>query len=253
METKYSIIQEKQAEHPVRKLIMVKGDRNFIASLSAFGPGIYKNNQAEMQKQYSHPETGKTISFKPATTAETILINAYDFENIAKKEIFGPSWLQVGRIVRTSEGVFANPPADRQGSPITDEKTLKSFLKTSKKVNEIYLLGNDFGFAPYETFSRGVQDCDTFTQGGLARILEYTEKKEAENLRAMASPKFYKRGVNVLGFDDVKEPILRVVGLYSNRGLGDDGLDVDGDGWGGGGSGYASGVLNSGEASAKNK
>ncbi|MBI2047309.1 hypothetical protein HYT26_04085 [Candidatus Pacearchaeota archaeon] len=252
METKYSIIQEKQAKYPARGLIRVKGDRNFIASLSAFGPGTYKDNQAEMQKQYSHPETGETISFKPATTAETILINAYDFENRAKPEIFDPRWLQVGKIVRTPEGVFANPPVDRQGSPITDEKTLKSFLKTSKKVNGIYLLDNDLAFAPYETFSMGVQDCDTFAQGGLARILEYTEKKEAENLRAIASPKFYTRGVNVWGFDSVKEPILLVACLGSCECLVGNRLSVDGYDLDGGDDGYAYGILDSGEASAKN-
>ena len=103
-------------------------------------------------------------------------------------------------------------------------------------------MDNDFGFAPYETFKRGVQDCDSFVQGGLARVLEHTQEEQAKNLRTIASPKFYKRGVNVWGFDDVKEPVLRVVGLDSGRVLGDGRLGVDG-GWGDYDNGYAFGVL----------
>lgn len=258
METKYSVIQEKQAEHPVRRLIRFSGDRNFIASLSAFGPGTYEDNQAEMQKKYSHPKTGEIISFKPATTAETILINTYDFENRAKPEILDPKWLQVGRIVRTSEGVFVNPP---NFVLYPDEKTLKCYLNGVKpiKVNkgQIYIVPNsislkDFGFASYETFTRGVQDCDTFAHSGLARILEHTKEKIAENLKEIASPKFYKRGVNVWGFDDVKEPILSIMGLGSSRDLGVK-LDVIGNSWSVYLGSYASGVLDSSKASAKNK
>ena len=237
----YSLIQEKHAEHPVRRLISVVGDRNFIASLSAFGPGTYRNNQAEMQKQYSHPETGKTISFKPATTAETILINAYDFENIAKKEIFDPRWLQLGIIVKISEGFFANVPRDAQGKLITDEKTLKSFLKTSKKVNEIYLLGNDFGFAPYETLKRGIQEGGTFAEGGLARLLEHSDERTVPNLGEISSSKNYSRGVNVYKFDETSEPLLRVSTLNSGWDL-DRELLVDGNDHGSYRNGYAFGV-----------
>jgi len=85
-------------------------------------------------------------------------------------------------------------------------------------------------FAPYETFQRGVQDCDNFAQGGLARALEHTPENVAKNLREIASPEHYKRGVKVYGFDDVKKPILNVARLYSNRSIVGDGLGVDG--WG---------------------
>lgn len=251
VETQYGIIKATPSL-PARDLISVPHKKGIlVVSYPAFGPDNYSNNLKEMQRQYSHSKELPKISFREPATSESISAAAYDFKNRVKPEIFDPRWLQVGRIVRTSEGVFANPPVDKQGNPITDEKTLKSILNKSEKVNEIYLSDNDFGFAPYETFNRGVQDCHTFAQGGLARILEYTEEKEAENLRTIASPKFYKRGVNVWGFDDVKEPILRVASLGSGRGLGSLRLFVGGDGWDGGSGGFAFGVLDSGEASAK--
>jgi hypothetical protein len=124
-----------------------------------------------------------------------------------------------------------------------DEKILKSLLKADRKVNGIYLLDNDAGFAPYESFTRRVQDCDTFAQGGLARVLEHTPEKEARQLRAIASPKLYKNGVDIWGFDDVKEPTLRVVCLNSTRVLGGIRLGVGGD-WNVYDDGYAFGVLN---------
>lgn len=250
MEIKYSLIQKKQAEHPVRQLIKISGDRNFIASLSAFGPAGYKKNIAEMQKQYSHPETRETISFRPATTAETILINPHYSENEAEPEIFEPVLLQAGWIVKTPEGVFANPPKDKKGNHISDEKTLKSFLKTNKKVNGIYLLNNDFGFAPYETFKMGKQDYDIFTRGGLARILEYSEEKTAKNLRIITSHKFFKEGVYVSGFDNVKEPILKVIGFDSGRNFNDYCFCIDGN-WNDHYNGFSLGVLDSGKATVK--
>lgn len=102
---------------------------------------------------------------------------------------------------------------------------------------------NNFGFAPYESFNQGVQDCDTFAEGGLARLLEHADGKTAENLRKITSPKFYKRGVNVYGFDgDIKEPVLRVAGLGSYGGFDNYRLSVNGDHWNDN-LGYAFGVL----------
>ena len=251
----YGIIEGKQPEFPVRKLLRVphnKGD--LIVAYPAFGSNYFSKNIEEMQKSYSHPITGERIYFREPTTSESISAAAYDFENLAKPQIFDPRWLQIGRIVRTSEGVFVNPPKDEKGNSITDEKSLKSYLNKAKKVNGIYLHEKDFGFAPYESFKRGVQDCDTFADGGLARILEHTGEKTARNLRAIASPKFYKKGVNIWRFDDVEEPTLRVVSLYSSRGLDSGWLGLDGYCRGGDYGGYVSGVVNSEAVDArKNK
>ena len=262
-EKEYGIIKVKEPEFKQRKLLRVPHKQDdLIVSYPAFGPNFLKNNITEMQKSYSHPQTGERISFREPTTSESISAAAYDFGNLAKPQIFDPKWLQAGRIVRTSEGVFANPPKDAKGNIIIDEKTLKSYLNGVKPVKvgngNIYIISDaenlkDFGFADYDSFERGIQDCDTFSQGGLARILEHTEEKEAKNLRKIASPKFYKREVNIYGFDNVREPVLRVVGLGSSRGLDDGRLGVSG-GWYDDG-GCAFGVLNKSAegASQKNK
>ena len=217
---------------PYRDLLRVPyRDGKLVVAYPAFGPNTYKNNLAEMKKDYYHSEQFPNISFTPATTSESISASAYKFGEMAKKQIFNPNWLQAGPIVRTSKGVFSNPPRDKDGNPIIDEKILKSYLNGAKKVNGIYLVESprDFGFAPYETFSQGVQDSKEFAEGGLARLLEHSEGKVAENLKEISSPKFYPREVNVFGFDKVKEPVLRVAYLDSIGFFGDGGLHVSGD------------------------
>jgi len=219
----------------------------------SFGSASYNTNLAQMQKTHFHSRNQPEVSFRELTTPESIAAAVYDFGKMAKPHIFDSNWLQIGRIVRTSAGVFANVSKDKQGASITN---LKQYLDKSEKFKvrngHIYLGENDFGFAEYETFAQGVQDCDTFAESGLARVLEHT-KNTAQNLRRIASPKFYKLGVNVLGFDSVSEPALRVARLRSDRYIGGGRLNVDGNGWLGY-NGFAFGGLKSGEASAlKNK
>ncbi len=215
---KYGIIK---AKFPQRDLLRVPHRKGVLTvAYPAFGPDYFKNNIEEMQKDYSHPQTGKRISFTEPTTSKSISAAAYDFENMAKPKIFNPHWLQTGYIVRASEFVVVNPPKDAQGNPIIDEQTLKSYLNKSIKVNGIYLGENDFGFAPCETFERGVQDSGKFAEGGLARILEHTREKIAKNLKVISSLKNYPKGVDVLGFDQGKKPILTVVNLYTSRHFG---------------------------------
>ncbi len=247
-EKQYEIIKVKH-KFPVRDLIKLPNGK--IASLDAFGPNYFTENIKEMNKSYSHPVTGEKISFKEPTTTESILTAGYDFKNRAKPNIFNPRWLQAGRIVRTSQGVFVNPPKDDKGNPMIDEKILKSYLNNAKPIKvrkgKIYIVSDsenliDFGFAEYDSFKTGVQDCDTFAGGGLARALEHTPEKVAEQLRAIAYPEFYKKGVNVYGFGSVKEPVLKVASLDSGRGLVRSRLDVDGN-WYGNCDGYAFGVL----------
>ncbi len=259
MKKEYGIVTSKKPEFTYRDLLMVPHKKgNLIVSYPAFGPNYFNNNITKMQKPYYHPQIGERIYFREPTTSESISAATYNFETLAKPQIFDPRWLQTGRIVRTSEGVFVNPPKDKEGNTIIDEKTLKSYLNNIKsiKVNKglIYLVSNprDFGFAEYDSFERGVQYCDTFSQGGLARILEHSEK-ETKNLRTIASPKFYKKGVNVLGFDDVNEPTLKVACLYSGRYIDSDRLNVVG-GWYDDDGGFAFGLLDkSANALTKNK
>jgi len=249
--TRYEVIEAGPPKAPVISLIKISGDRSLTASLKAFGPNYFNANIEEMSKQYSHPKTGEIISLREPTTAESILVAAYDFSNKAKPEIFDLRWLQAGRIVRTSDGVFANPPKDDKGNTITDEEKLKSFLNGVKPIQlgkgKIYIVSNannlkDFGFAEYNSFIRGFQDAGDFIEGGLSRVLEHTEKS-AENFKEIASKKNYPGGVDVWGFDSVNTPALKVAGLDSVRSLGDYGLNVDGDFWDDGNYGCAFGVL----------
>lgn len=154
---------------------------------------------------------------------------------MAKPQIFDPGWLQAGYIVKTQDGVFVNIKE-------TGESKLKQMLDKCEKINGIYLGKNDFGFIPYETFETGVQESGDFIEGGLARGLEYARGKKALNFEKISFKENYRRGVNVFGFDEVKQPTLKVATLYSARYFDDDRLSVDGDDWGGY-NGCAFGVL----------
>ena len=197
------------------------------ARYPSFGPGSYVNNIGAMQRQFYHSDTLPNITFQPATTSESISIASYNFAELAKPQILDPRWLQLGYHVLTSELVFFNPPKDAQGKPIIDERVLKNHLNECKKSHGIYLGNNDFGFAPYDSFKRGVQESGEFAESGLARLLEYTDRKIALNLKKISSKENYPGGVRVSEFDASIEPVLRVSALDSNRGL-DDRLYVDG-------------------------
>src|SRR3989344_3421716 len=239
-QTQYGIIKPAKPEFEPRELLVVP-HRGAPLVVSRFGPDNYNGNVQEMQGNFSCLPDYEKISFREPTISESVSVCAYDFENLAKPQILDLRWLQLGRIAKTSEGVFANPPKDEDGNPIVDEKILKSFLNGIEPVNGIYLCENDFGFASCETFQTGIQDSETFSRGGLARLLEHTEKPVAENIGKISSLKNYKAGVNVWGFDKVKEPLLRVASLCSNRDV--EGLLVDGGLSGGYDCGYAFGVL----------
>jgi hypothetical protein len=211
-ETQYEVMKAGTPKVPPINLIKITGPRNLVASLNAFGPNYFNSNVTEMKKQYSHPQTGEIISLREPTTAESVLIASYNFAKRAKPKIFNPRWLQTGRTVRTSEGVYMNPPKDSEGNPIIDEKTLKSYLKSSNKVNGIWLLDNDFGYAPYGTFKQGVQDSGDFAESGLAKVIEHSENPE--KLKEISSKTNYPDGVNVWGFDAVNQQVLRVVTLW---------------------------------------
>jgi hypothetical protein len=122
-------------------LYPIEGE-DFAVSYPAFGSSTYSDNLKEMQGDFSCLPNHPKISFREPTTRESILAASYDFENLAKPQIFDPAWLQAGRIVRTSEGVFANPPKDKQGEPIMDEKMLKSYLDNGfiKEIIIIYYI-----------------------------------------------------------------------------------------------------------------
>ncbi len=158
----------------------------------------------------------------------------------AKRDIFDPDpkWLQAGYIVRTQDGVFTNTQE-------LDESNLKQLLNGVKPTNGIYFINDQVAFIPYESFECHPQDIDTFAEGGLARGLEHVSGKIAPKLRKIASPKNYKSGVNVWGFDSVNKPILKVASFYSGSYFNSDRVNVHGSGWNDYRSGHSFGVLDS--------
>ena len=225
-ETKYGMRKAEQREQlPDIDLLPLIPHNGKKLDVAIFGPNTYRTNLDLMGKVYFHSRQLPNISFKPATTSESISAAASGFgsngEVDAKRDILDPGWLQTGDIVRTQDGVFTN-------TTVIDETSLKQFLDGAEKVNGIYLLNGGIGFAPYESFEIGAQDCITFAHGGLARALEHTPEKVATKLGKIASPKFYKGEINVICFDPVEKPISRVASLYSNSNIDGNRLHVDG-------------------------
>ena len=186
---------------------------------SAFGPNTRSENVASMRRRYFHSDDLSNITFEPLSTAQSLAVASYNFANLAKPIIFKPSWLRAGIIVKTQEGVWINPLTDSVGDIIQDEKKLKERLNGIEKVNGIYLLHEDTSFVPYNSFEQGVQEHSKFLEGGLARGLVHTPDKKADTLSPIANGVEYPRGVNVFGFDSVKEPLLKVVSLGSDRNI----------------------------------
>lgn len=202
----YGIIEPK-SEFPPRSLLVVPHQGNALTlGFPTFGPNYFSKNIEQMSKTYSHPITGEKTTFRTPRTSESISAAAYKFGEMAKTQIFDPKWLQMGWIVRTSEGVFTNTQE-------TDGKVLKGMLNNVKKQNGIYLINNQVAFAPYESFQTGVQYSGDFAQGGLARALEHSKEKSARSLGEISSKKFYPNGVNVFNFDKTRDPHSSVAGL----------------------------------------
>ena len=231
-----------QIRLPTTDLIIVPHKGEPLIVSPAFGPNTYNSNVEAMNKEVYNSEQFPNITFREPLTQESISAVAFEFESRARPEIFDPRWLQAGRIVRTQEGVFTNTTE-------LDEAKLKAMLDSAEKVNGIYLINDQIAFAPYESFETGVQEGEKFAEGGLARALEHTEEKVAENLAKIAAKGFYPRGVDVWRFDSVKKPISKVACLGSSGFVDDDGLDVDGGDWDDYYSGFAFGVRETGEAS----
>jgi hypothetical protein len=172
------------------------------------------SNIDSMKRFYLHPVTLERITFREPTTTESISAVSYKFKEIFKREVFD-NWqlpnkiLYAGRMSHTSEGVFVNPPKDADGNLMINEAALKSFLKGVEPIKvgrgKVYIIQSfhnlgrfirDFGFAEYDSFTSGPQDSEDFATGGLARVLEHTEKT-AEKLLRITSRENFPEGVNV--------------------------------------------------------
>ena len=245
--SKYGVTEAKPTL-PARGLLRAPHEgKVLVAGFPAFGPDTYERNLAKMQGGYSHSEALPEVTFREPTTAESISLASFNFEAMAKPQIFDTRWLQAGRIVRTSEGVFTNTSE-------IGPSALSGMLSKAKKVNGLYIVSDTVAYAPYESFERNIQGAEKFVEGGLARALEHTRGRKAKKLAVISSPGFYQLGVDVWGFEPVSQPVAKVVSLLSYRGVSGRRLSVGGDDWGGYDGGSAFGVRrDAGEASAAKK
>lgn len=247
-ETRYGMIRDNlyNLKYPQKNLLRVphkQGD--LIVAYPAFGKNCLSNNMIEMQKKYSHPKTKKIITFRGPTITESISAATYNFnDEIKSRFLDAGDFFQLGKAVRTTRGVFVNPPKNNSGNFILDEKVLDSCLNECINSNGIWLYeGNnpqlkDFGFAPDETFNSNPnsryemeEDSLYFSNGGLARVLEHTFE-HAKNIQQIAQsyPDYYGHGiikkVELHGFDKIggrsliffkcsEEPILGTVGFIN--------------------------------------
>ena len=216
----YGIIKAELRETDI--LMVPHKHSTLVARDPAFGPRTYRGNLQMMKPGFYHSNEYPSLSFKPATTSQSISIVVYDFPNIVKPKIFDKkSVIQLGWIVRTSEGIFANV-LGASGKPIADEKVLKAQLKNFRKVKGVYFGNNDAGFTPYESYQhlipshRFVPSGD-FAQLGLARLLEHAEGRKAEHLEKICATKM----VSIDGFKPVNESLLRVAIMGENQGFKD--------------------------------
>jgi len=188
----YTIIEKSKSLFPARELVQSKDGE---VTFSVFGPNYFPVNLKEMHNTYSHPITGEKMTFRVPTISKSIELASYDFENFIKPKIFDPKWewLQAGKYVKTSEGVYTNTHE-------TDEKVLTNLLNNAEKINGIYFIDDKIAFIPYDSFKEGILEVGEFVEQGLARGLEHTTKKKAEKLERIASKENYPERVNVDGW-----------------------------------------------------
>jgi len=200
MEKTFQLIgEEEKPIFPIKKLLKVqhKGNDLLVGYPSFRGNYLFNLLNNNRTKAYTHPLTGEEMYFREPTTSESISVCAI-LENLSEDNVLHTSYFQIGRIVKALGGVFVNPPKDKKGNIIIDERTLKSYLNKAEKINGIYIVPNqsfeklkDFGFAPYGSFEQGIQSRENFAvnpkTNGLARVLEHTMDKFALNLKKISN------------------------------------------------------------------
>ena len=194
-------------------LFMVKSGSDKLI-VKRFGRVSYNKNLSAMGRSYSCLPYYSQITFTPATTGQSVLVASVYYRDKDERESFNDLNLtQLGLLVRTKNGVFANPP-NVDGNYVIDESQLMALLNNAEEIDRVLFGRNGFGYAPYDSFEQGQQDSETFAKGGLARLLEGS-KGNGVGIRRILSNNFYKLGVDVCDFDPVEQPILRVANLSS--------------------------------------
>ncbi len=205
-----------------------------------FGPSNFYDNLREINKK----------GVKEAKTSESIALASLGLGYI-KSKIFNTYWLQLGRMVKSGQGIYINPflPLEKDGRLVIDPRLLREQRDAAKKVCRGLRLGdNTFSFVEYG-FDEGSQELQTFVRGTLARGLEHNLGNVAANLEGIG--KTYSVGVNLFGCEPVKDYMESIACLGSYGGVHGFRLDVGG-GWLGN-FGFAFGVSPVSEADACNE
>src|SRR3989344_8536896 len=110
MALKYGLIKAEQVLPQVDLIRVVHRGRPLIVSV--FGPSTFDENVKSMSQKYANSRQFPVVTFREPTTTESISAAAYEFGSRgqvdAKRDMLTNSrWLQAGRIIRTSEGVYA--------------------------------------------------------------------------------------------------------------------------------------------------
>ncbi len=204
----------------------ISGANNYCGCINAFGPGSFFKNVASMRQIHTNLG-GEQIKFRTPSTIESLYLASYDLKNKTKPEILDKggynghslgrgSWLHLGLITISSEGIYANVPDD-PNNKLTEEK-LKKLLDKCEKFHGVYLGEKGFGFVPYDSFRTGnFGSAKEFASGGLARLLEGAKNETAEMLKIMSSDWDYKQGICVAKFETINEPVTKIVGIRSRR------------------------------------
>ncbi len=174
-----------------------------------FSGDSFDERIGRMQKEYHYPGMRETITFRPATTRESILFRLAEGEPLAgigtlilgpaastKKGIYlNPPMSDNGKIMFDEEelfyykqncskipGIYLGPKKDEKGNAVVDEEVMEWYHAHCKEENSIYYGNNDFAFVPTEAFGRGNVKLEYFFRQGLARALEHTTGERAEGL-----------------------------------------------------------------------
>jgi hypothetical protein len=237
---------------PESKLYIPQEDKEIAFAYPAFGPDIYTKTGKELLKHNLTIPTAEQTAY----LLHAVYCGPKEFTTSPEakeiKRIMKDNWFWIfNQNLWTNKGVYVIHDSEAKG---ISEKLNSEDLE--KKLNEsiagspiLYSSDGKVRFAPKESYRLGEHTPDSLAKDGF--IIANYGVKGAEKLAEVSSK--FKYEPKTFGFDETKEPILRVASLYSNRDLVDVRLDVGGYNWYDYGDGYAFGVLESCEAGAKNK
>ncbi len=236
---KYGILKGPEMPQSSIDLVRIPHKGKPLIISPAFGPSHLKGVLDGMtQGSFYNSEQFPDVRFRKPLIQESISALVFEFESGIGPRTLDLGWLYAGEVMGTEEGIFTNT---RERN--TDR--LKQLLNGTTKVNGIYLINDKIAFAPFESFETGAQEGREFAEGGLARALEHTETRVAEDLLKILSTENYPRGISISGFDMPGFGVSRDDVKFKSDGYCPGRLVLDGGRRGGGRKDFSFGVYHS--------